>query len=303
MRRLLWVVACLVSTCIVHADEYWAVGSFGNSTNAEAERARIERVTGMSVEVTYDREAQLYRVLIAKDNDADSQRQFIDDAGLSVWTFHGEGDRGLDQAAMTPANQEGPYLLVVAGFQDSVPAQRVADSMMDAGLDGVAVMRTTVDGGTYYRVVLGPHASKDETARRQLMERGYDGVWWLTVDAAPVPGPVTPVADLTPRITLKVPTVEAESRVARLPAEDVAETPVEATMPSGYRLEAPKPGQTYLDYCVAQANQLERAVYCSEGSFNDLVVADRRIVDRVSALLEFCALRATATEREVYCGF
>lgn len=68
------------------------------------------------------------------------------------------------------------------------------------------------------------------------------------------------------------------------------------------QVRAPRPGEPYFDYCIQKANQLERAVYCSDGSFNDVVVAERGIVDRETALLKFCALRATTAERQRYCA-
>jgi|TARA_B110000196_G_C21051510_1_gene617630 hypothetical protein len=43
-------------------------------------------------------------------------------------------------------------------------------------------------------------------------------------------------------------------------------------------------------------------VYLADGSFNDVFVAERGIVDRDAALLKFCALLATAAERQKYCA-
>jgi hypothetical protein len=134
-----------------------------------------------------------------------------------------------------------------------------------------------------------------------MIDRGYNDVWWAEHKVAKAPA-AKEVSDAAKEV--------AETKLSKPSTAKSGKTKMAQTSPSKPKLKpklkpeirAPRPGESYFNYCVSKANQLERAVYCGDGSFNDLVVAERRIVDRDTALLEFCALRASAAGRRKYCG-
>lgn len=220
----------------------------------------------------------------------------MEGAGLSPWTYQmGEEQVGV-KTAITDA---GRFVLVIAGFENTEPARTLVQELSAAGVPNVSVHKGTVSGSDYYRVVQGPHQSNDESARQELVDRDFEDAWWLTSDMAPM------------QKTVKI---AAQEPIKKSPPKQkpVTEQPMELKtvkiapekpmiQKRKVQIKAPRPGESYFDYCIQKANQLERAVYCTDGSFNDVAIAERGIVDRDAALLKFCALRATEAERQKYC--
>jgi hypothetical protein len=302
MRMMVLVVLMAISLN-GFAEQYWSVGSFGSEENAFAESQRISSETGLDVEVTRDEAAGLYRLLVMQTVDAAAQKMSIESAGVSPWTFQKTGGEAVAMAPMMDGaadqvSAKRNYFLVLASFAGEAPAEDMADALENDGLAGVFVSASRVDEDTYYRVVQGPHTTKRDAAKTLVADLGYDDAWWV----------VEYVEEEEEVVAASAPTSDASADTEQDMADDssdagkadamVVDTPV-VLVPS---IDPPQPGQTFFSYCVQQANQLERAIYCSDTSFNELVVAERRVVDRETALLEFCAIRATAAERGKYCG-
>lgn len=124
--------------------------------------------------------------------------------------------------------------------------------------------------------------------------------WWLASDIAPKQELVEVAAKAPVRKAPASQMPSAAQPMAMKTAKMAPENPV--IKKRKVQIKAPRPGESYFDFCIQKANQLERAVSCADGYFNDLVVAERGIVDRDEALLKFCALRATVAERQKYCA-
>ena len=75
-------------------------------------------------------------------------------------------------------------MLVIAGFKNNEPARTLVEELSAAGIPNVSVHKGTVSGSYYYRVVQGPHQSKDESARHELVDRCFEDAWWLASDMA-----------------------------------------------------------------------------------------------------------------------
>ena len=176
-----FLVVCLCFPLIGHTAEFWSMGSFGKEANANVERDRIIEETALAARVTFD--GDLYRVVVEKDDNPSAQKRQIEGAGISPWTFN----MGEEQAAVkTAVNGSGGFVLVIAGFENTEPARTLVQELSAAGVPNVGVHKGTVSGSDYYRVVQGPHQSKDESARQELIDRGYEDAWWLASDMVPV---------------------------------------------------------------------------------------------------------------------
>jgi cell division septation protein DedD len=84
---------------------------------------------------------------------------------------------GEEQVAIkAPSMGAGGFVLVIAVFENTEPAQALVHELSAAGVPKVSVHKGTLSGGDYYRVLQGPHQRKDESVRQKLIDRGYEGL-------------------------------------------------------------------------------------------------------------------------------
>lgn len=282
--RILLVGIFLLLSSSTYADDYWVLGSFELKSHGAAEAARIKMATGLDVRLVRDQVN--YRIVVPKSDDAETRREAmerIEAEGIKPWTW-----RDASPGDELPLADDGRYFAVVASFVNRSRADAAAERLQGSGFDGVSVMGSDDPGQQFFRVVQGPHMSRDAAVTRRLTSAGFEGIWWLSES----PDDIAPTR----------PDELAETAVQGSQPTAIVPAPPPKATPAALTVNPPRAGESHLDYCLNHANQVERRIYCADSSFNDVVKAERRVIDRNTYLLEFCALRANAEERQKYCG-
>ncbi len=320
MRRLL-IATALFFVSVAYGDDYWVLGSFEIKSHGIAEAERLESATGLDVRLV--RHQANYRVVVPmwkpESGNPGTQRQMIEQQGIEPWTWR-DAVPGDEVSLVTTGHR---YYAVVAAFRNRARADAASERLSNDGESGVSIMISDGPGDQIYRVVQGPHKSKDPAVKQRLTSAGYAGVWWLAEVSNGISGTGTEAlpgsaeqasVDQAPAMARSAPasTKLAKSNPATgdsgaSTAASSSSLPTQVTSQANRSQAAmttnpPQAGESFRDYCLNRANRDERRIYCGDSSFNDLVKAEQRTIDRSTYLLEFCALRANAEERRKYCS-
>ena len=301
MKSLLGIVITLLCFSQFAKADYWSIGSYNVLANATAEKNRLSVVTGLSIEITATtiEGVDTYRLVIEKDDYPKKQRQKIIDAGITPWTISIES---IQLTSAEKASQEGAvsgmdYFLVVAGFSQEVQANLALSSFQADGIENLHIEETSIARAPWYRVLHGPFEAPFETVLSEIRGQGVTDAWWVKREPEMVreveiaTEPVRPIAMPEPVVPLVAPAIPSPPTMMR--NKQIISDP-----------SPPNPNESYLDYCIKKANALERAVYCQDGSFSGLIVAEKnnsRMDEGPKALANYCAMRASLWERRKYC--
>jgi len=309
MKKLLGAVVAVVCLSSFAETEFWSIGSFNVLANAAAEKNRISGITGLSVQIATFTvgDVSTYRLVIEKDSYPMEQRQKIMDAGITPWTLSTDNQHlSVTEEGSEEIADGLDYFLVVGGFRQEILANMLLSRFESDGLDSLQIEEATVASAPWYRVLHGPFDAPFDTVLSNLRARGVADVWW--VKREPEMAVEKDVA-IEPSIALKTPMTESPPLLA---SQLVNKSPlVHEISLSKPKLNPPNPSESYFDYCIKKANALERTVYCEDGSFSGLAIAEKNRGGRsegktsmssgAKALAEFCAMRASQEEREKYC--
>ena len=305
MKNVIIVIAILVGLQVTAQDQkkdYWSLGSFKLLINAISEKNRLTDVTGLPIQVAtfYDGDRRWYRTVVAKDGSSSQEKKIIN-VGINPWAL----PLSADQLAMVDEEleksevqmDEKEYFLVLAGFRGDFRADRFLGKLSAQGVDELQVETSSIAGAPWYRVMHGPFNLAQASVSAEIRSRGISDAWWVRRGAEPGDRfERVPVAEIVPLVPVVAAVVE--------PVKVAVIEPVPEP-----KLDPPKAGDSYLDYCVKKANEMEREVYCQDGFFKGLIMAEKKIKDdgliaggSGNAITEFCAVQASAAEREIYCA-
>ena len=309
MKKVIIVIAILVGFQVIAQDQkkdYWSLGSFKLLINAISEKNRLRDVTGLPVQVAtfYDGDRRWYRTVVEKDGLSSQEKKLIN-VGINPWTL----PLSADQLAMVDEELEKTevqmgekeYFLVLAGFRGDFRAVRFIDKMSADGLAELQIETSSIAGAPWYRVMHGPFNLAQASVSEEVRVRGITDAWW--VRRGHEPGEKferVPEAEILPVVAVAAAVIE--------PVVEPVKVAVIEPVPEP-KLNPPSAGESYFDYCVQKANEMEREVYCQDGFFKGLIMAEKKIKDDglmtgkvLSAITEFCAVQATAAQREIYCA-
>ncbi len=312
----LGVLVLISAICQSVFADYWAVGAFRSQGNAEREQARIADLTAMDVEVMQS--GEMYRVVVAKNDDPDMQKMALEDLGLTPWSLGSPGAKVAAVASSSPAPRvEGAgsgYLLVLASFRDEASANALRLRMEQDNVADLGVMTRDVGGETYYRLVQGPHSNKDGV-NTDYSNYGIEGAWWIGGETAAVASkamdpeiPMMEVVDDDGNVSVvEIPDQMTSKNTGSAPAASAAVGGMAGTMAAEpqrdvvYEVSPPRANESYVDYCLRRANKMEREIYCADGSFNRIANAEKNSAEADANRLKYCALHATGRERREMC--
>lgn len=295
MKKIIIVGILMALSSIARADDmgdkYWVVGSFSSIKAAQIEQERLSGSVNESIRIAKFElpGGTLFRLLIAQDMDAASQKQSLQAAGLEPWAVPVSGEQ-VD--FVNVSDEKLQFHLVLGSFSDAAHASALVDKLADSGLSGVTVKESMAGGAMRYRVVAGPYDHEDAAARQRASDAGIGDAWWF----ASMMKVASADASAEPDDMPAEPAQEAQPAAAPTEPESVAEAPAEQP------LSPPQPGESYFDYCVKRANARERARYCDNGGFAD-AVKEKQVRDGGGgqAYVDFCAKQANAEQRERFC--
>ncbi len=283
-----------VVTADTHEADYWSVGTFSTAENAMVEQARLAEMIGLPIQIAVFAEGEmaLFRLVIEKDDDPEKQKQMIMESGITPWSIAFDHDQLLEHDSVSAYSTQTPeYFLVLASFQDKVMADALL-ARFDGSVDAAfRVEESRLGSAAWYRVIHGPFDQPDKSVKAEFNSQGFEGAWWV-------------------RREVEESTMTAVTTIADTSPESMDDSATETTTePMELQLIPPLAGEPYLEYCVEKANQMERTVYCQDGIFGNLIVAERNgttagpdaLVAGGGVLAEFCTLRATSEERDLYC--
>jgi hypothetical protein len=321
MKKVIIVLAILVGFQASAQDQkknYWSLGSFNALINAISEKNRLTDVTGLPVQVAifYDGDRRWYRTVVEKDGSSAQEKKIIS-VGINPWTL----PLSADQLAMVDEElekteaqlDEKEYFLVLAGFRGDFRAVRFIDKLSADGLEELQIETSSIAGAPWYRVMHGPYNLAQASVSEEVRVRGISDAWWVRRGAEPGDRfERVPVAEIVPLVAVAVAVIEPVIESFIEPVVEPIVEPVKVAVVEPVpepKLSPPKAGESYLDYCVNKANEMEREVYCQDGFFKGLIMAEKKIRDDGllagkggHAIAEFCAVQASAAEREIYCA-
>ncbi len=178
----------------------------------------------------------------------------------------------------------------------NVLANAAAEKNRISGITGLSVQIATFTTGdvSTYRLVIEKDRYPMEQ-RQKIMNVGITP-WSLSIDSQHLEPEIVVEEDVPTE-----PSIALETPMRQSPELSVSKP----------ELNPPNPGESYFDYCIKKANAFERTVFCGDGSFSGLVIADKKqsemsvgktsMSSGTKALAEFCAMRASQEEREKYC--
>jgi cell division protein FtsN len=313
MKKVIIVLAILVGFQASAQDQkknYWSLGSFSALINAISEKNRLTDVTGLPVQVAtfYDGDRRWYRTVVEKDGSSAQEKKIIS-VGINPWTL----PLSADQLAMVDEElekteaqlDEKEYFLVLAGFRADFRADRFLGNLSSEGMDELQIETSSIAGAPWYRVMHGPFNLAQASVSDEIRSHGISDAWWVRRGAEPGDKfERVPVAEIVPLVAVAVAVIEPVIEPIVEPVKVAVIEPVPEP-----KLDPPKAGESYLDYCVTKANEMEREVYCQDGFFKGLIMAEKKIKDDGllagkggNAITEFCAVQASAAEREIYCA-
>lgn len=73
-----------------------------------------------------------------------------------------DAKKALEEEPLPPASADGPYLVSASSFKEEVLAAALADKLVQAGYPASTVMVELPEKGTWYRVVVGGYANRDD---------------------------------------------------------------------------------------------------------------------------------------------
>lgn len=271
---------------------FWVVGSFDSLASATTEKRRVEGVSGLPVRIgTFNRDnVTSYRLLVEKDSTPELQREKLIDAGVSPWTLTVDSNV-MDLSAEDVSNAKWAQYLVLAGFRNEARAHQFVEQMNSNGISDLMLDEIVLQGTPYFRVLYGPFDTKGNDVREQVRTMGITDAWWVTKAVE------QPVADSQPEAVIEI----APKKEQRIMVPEPAPTPVPEP---ALQVSAPRPGESYFDYCIKRANSAERERYCKDGQF--LSAAVRGEQARQGALNQeqyfvFCTTQADAHQRKTHC--
>jgi hypothetical protein len=309
MKKVIIVIAILVGLQVIAQDQkkdYWSLSSFKLLINAISEKNRLVDVTGLPIQVAtfYDGNRRWYRTVVAKDGSSSQEKKLIN-VGINPWTL----PLSADQLAMVDEElektevqmDEKEYFLVLAGFRGDFRADRFLGNLSAEGVDDLQIETSSIAGAPWYRVMHGPFNIAQASVSAEIRSRGISDSWWVRRGAEPGDRfERVPVAEIVPVVAVVAAVVE--------PIVEPVKVAVIEPVPEP-KLSSPKAGESYIDYCVKKANEMEREVYCQDGFFKGLIMAEKKIKDDGlmagkggNAITEFCAVQASAAQREIYCA-
>lgn len=317
MKKVIVVLAILVGFQVSAQDQkknYWSLGSFNELINAISEKNRLTEVTGLPIQVAtfYDGDRRWYRTVVEKDGSSAQEKNLIN-VGINPWTLPLSADQlaMVDEELEKTAAQmdEKEYFLVLAGFRGDFRAVRFIDKLSANGLEELQIETSSIAGAPWYRVMHGPYNIAQASVSEEVRVRGISDAWWVRRGAEPGDKfERVPVAEIVPVVAVAVAVIEPVIEPIIEPVVEPVKVAVIEPVPEP-KLSPPKAGESYLDYCVNKANEMEREVYCQDGFFKGLIMAEKKIRDGgliagkgLNAITEFCALQASAAEREIYCA-
>jgi hypothetical protein len=281
-----------------HEAGYWSLGAFSTAENALVEKARLAGMIGLPIQIAVFAEGDmaLFRLVIKKDEDPANQKKMILDSGVSPWSIVFDEVRLMEEQALsTTSGQNLEYFLVLAGFRSKDKADALLAGFNNSDGVNFLLQESELGSASWYRVVHGPFGQPDKSVKTKFNQQGFKDTWWVRsiVEEIDEDSMARSSAELEPR---------SETVVA--PGDELSKaSPV-------LSLTAPVAGESYLDYCIKKANQLERSVYCQDGAFDNLSLSERNgmplgeaaVAAGDKALADFCALKATSEERDLYCN-
>ncbi len=297
--RMIATLLCMQLMCFqLIAEErkidYWSLGSFDKLINAINEKNRLTDMTGLAVRIAVfpDSDRTQYRLVVEKDGTA-NQQQIIADAGAIPWTLPVSANQlamSDEELERTQVRLEGrQYFLVLAGFRAEFRADRFLASLSEDGVTELRIQTSSIADAPWYRIMHGPFGSAQASVSEDFKARGLIDAWWVRGDP------------------------EKDDKLERVLAAEIVSVvepivePVEEKSPA--KLNPPQAGESYFEYCVEKANDMERAVYCSDGFFRGLIVVEKKIKDDGSiegkdslVLAQFCVLKASGVQRQQYCA-
>ncbi len=318
MKKVIFVIAILVGFQVIAQDQkkdYWSLGSFTELINAISEKNRLIDVTGLPIQVAtfYDGDRRWYRTVVEKDGSSSQEKKIID-VGINPWTL----PLSADQLAMVDVELEKTearmddkeYFLVLAGFRADFRADRFIGNLSADGLAELQVETSSIAGAPWYRVMHGPFNLAQASVSDEIRSRGISDAWWVRRGAEPGDSfERVPVAEIVPVVAVALAVIEPVIEPIVEPIKVAVVEPVVKPVVEEPKLNPPKAGESYLDYCVQKANEMEREVYCQDGFFKGLIMAEKKIKDdgliaggSGNAITEFCAVQASAAEREIFCA-
>lgn len=318
MKKVIFVIAILVGFQVIAQDQkkdYWSLGSFNELINAISEKNRLTDITGLPVQVAtfYDGDQRWYRTVVEKDGSSRQEKKIID-VGINPWTL----PLSADQLAMVDVElektearmDEKEYFLVLAGFRADFRAHRFIGNLSADGLAELQVEQASIAGAPWYRVMHGPFNLAQASVSEEIRSRGISDAWWVRRGGEPGDKfERVPVAEIVPVVAVALAVIEPVIEPIVEPIKVAVVEPVVEPVVEEPKLNPPKAGESYLDYCVQKANEMEREVYCQDGFFKGLIMAEKKIKDdgliaggSAHAITEFCAVQASAAEREIFCA-
>ncbi|MBD3647684.1 MAG: SPOR domain-containing protein [Pseudomonadales bacterium] len=287
---VLYMMLLVVLASFAHAasTQFWVVGSFESLAAATTEKRRVEGASGLPVRIgTFNREdVTSYRLLVEKDDAPEAQRERLIDAGVSPWTVSMESNV-LDLSADDVSHSKWAQYLVLAGFRSEDRAHQFVEQLKSDGISDLMLDEIELQNSPYFRVLYGPFDMKGDDVREQVRAMGITDAWWVTRAVEDRP-------------------VEAETqRVVELPVKEEKRIVVPEPEPEPeVQVSAPRPGESYFDYCVKRANSVERSRYCRDGQFLASAVrgeqARQGMLNREQYFV-FCAKEADSHQRSAHC--
>jgi hypothetical protein len=297
-RIVLFLCFSLLSAIILAAEpvkSYWVVGSFDTSEAANKELARLDYWITQVIRVAAVKSGPTikYRLLVA-DNTYQVQKHQLERLGIKPWKIiFSPSDL---EPLMATGSLDGnlSYVLVLAGFRDEALANQHAMKLRMQSKEPIDVKATSVNNRDYYRVVTGPYDAEVSVVRDQFVLMGIDDAWWLGMPTFEVDAGLD-----SPREVVE-PEQSSAYRIERSNNIPIVEASVNS-IPIRAVMRAPKPQESYIEYCVKKANPAERSQYCRDGKF---VLQSQRKIEVMGefALFQFCATEAVGGERKQFCS-
>ncbi len=302
-RKIFLVLVGIIALSSPVFADYWAIGAFKMKANAERERDRIARETGLPIVVVQTIDgSDVYRVVLEQDKKPGAQKMALIDAGLSPWPVSMNEVTEVVRSEGSMSNETTGHLLVLGSFPNELSAVNLSETLASKGVDMLGIASADVSGRTYYRVVHGPFMDKSMVLT-DFSQLGIDGAWWLTSSGAVSGNAMLAQDNSSQNKTSK--NMDANDAGYQSQSQSQNETneaaAAEEMAEAARMISPPNADESYVDYCLGRANAEERVIYCRNGVFNRIAKARRQMSESRAETLEYCLLHATGAERREKC--
>ena len=242
---------------------------------------------------------EVFRLVLKAADYAGYEQQFKD-LKIEPWALTVSPNRLVLPPEADVSNGKEFYL-VVAGFRDQAVAEALSLKLSRETSTNFAVELAKVYSAPYYRVMTGPYRFIKKSVEQKVIGTGINDGWWVSRSKS-----------MTEAVLVKSEVNEKESITANGSSEidssgsavasSINNTP--KTTRTTRTLRSPRPGETFVEFCVQRANAAERDQFCGDSEF--LVESMQRGASLQAMsreeYYEFCGSQASRAERLQYCS-